>query len=274
MVFMQHGLMVAMWMGMTALIGFWLWRSKTIRQISDIPMYVLVPAIFFTVYLCKSKYAVLLLFMGIASLYLAKWLRTKWVIVALLCVPLGYMVARSQQIISSESLIGVAEHVFGEERAASLGTHLKTEDALSARAMERPWFGWGGWGGYRVADENGKDLVTDSLWIITLGKSGWVGVIGLMTMLLLPLLLVAFDWRVELWLHPLVAPVVVLAMVVAMYMFDHLMNGMVNPIFMLAAGAVNAAHYAVPRVAARAMPQQMRRPAPFTPVAPQSFRPA
>ena len=52
----------------------------------------------------------------------------------------------------------------------------------------------------------------------------------------------------------MVAPVVVLAMVVALYMFDHLMNGMVNPIFMLATGAVGSAHYVFPEMARRARP--------------------
>src|SRR5437870_12226972 len=61
LVFMQHGLMVAMWMAMTTLVGAWLWKSKTVRQIGEVPMYLLVPAMLFTVYLCKSKYAVLLL---------------------------------------------------------------------------------------------------------------------------------------------------------------------------------------------------------------------
>ena len=42
---------------------------------------------------------------------------------------------------------------------------------------------------------------------------------------------------------------VVLGMMVALYMFDHLMNGMVNPIFMLACGAVGSAHFAVPLAA-------------------------
>ena len=49
MVFMQHGLMVGMWMGMTALIGIWLWKAKTLHQVWDIPMYVLVPVMIFTV---------------------------------------------------------------------------------------------------------------------------------------------------------------------------------------------------------------------------------
>jgi hypothetical protein len=168
----------------------------------------------------------------------------------------------ADQIVTGEQLIAAAEHTFGEERAASLAVRINNENALSQRAMERPWFGWGGWGGYRVTDDNGKDLVTDSLWIITLGKGGWVNLLGLTMMLLLPMLLVCFDWRVELWSHPVVAPIVVLGMMTSLYMFDHLMNGMVNPIFMLATGAVSSAHYAALPKKRSAAPQVMgMRPA-------------
>jgi hypothetical protein len=257
MVFMQHGLMVGMWMGMTTMIGVWLWRSKSVQKIWDVPMYVLIPAMFFTVYLCKSKYAVLLLAAGMAALFTAKWLRTKALIACLLLVPLGYSALRASGEITGEAMIGWAQGVFGEERAASLALRLNNENLLADRAMEKPFFGWGGWGAARVQDEQGKDLITDSLWIITLGKAGWVGLISLMAMLLLPMILVMMDWRIELWNHPSVAPIVALAIVCALYMFDHLMNGMVNPIFMLAAGAVGSAHYIFPEMAHRATPRQM-----------------
>jgi hypothetical protein len=257
MVFMQHGLMVGMWMGMTTMIGVWLWQSKAVRKVWDVPMYVLMPAMFFTVYLCKSKYAVLLLGTGMLALFTAKWLRTKALIACLLLVPLTYSALRATGAITGESMIAMAHQVFGEERAKSLGMRLNNENLLAQRAMEKPVWGWGGWGQSRVQDEQGKDLITDSLWIITLGKYGWVGLLSLMAMLLLPMILVMKDWRVELWHHPAVAPVVVLAIVCSLYMFDHLMNGMVNPIFMLAAGAVGSAHYIFPEMARRATPRQM-----------------
>ncbi len=257
MLFMQHGLMVAMWMSMTALVGWWLWKSRTIIKVWDMPMYLLAPATAFTVYLCKSKYAILLLVTGLGSLYLARWLRTKAVIVCLLLIPPTYMVLRSTAMLTGENLIAQAQSMFGEERAASLATRINNENQLAARAMERPWFGWGGWGAARVTGEDGKDLITDSLWIITIGKAGWVGLAALTAMLLLPMFLVLYDWRIELWLHPLVAPVIVLGMMVALYMFDHLMNGMVNPIFMLAVGAVSSVHYAVPLAARMPAPAAM-----------------
>src|SRR5439155_2863840 len=151
----------------------------------------------------------------------------KWIIIPLLLIPPAYMFLRADAIVTGESLIAMAEKSFGEERAQSLSVRINNENQLAARAMERPWFGWGGWGASRVQDENGKDLVTDSLWIITIGKAGWVGLIGLTLMLLLPMILVVHDWRVELWTHPAIAPIVVLGMMVALYLFDHLMNGMV-----------------------------------------------
>jgi hypothetical protein len=179
------------------------------------------------------------------------------------------MLLRSEGVITGESLIAQAKSVFGEDRADSLALRLNNENRLAARAMEHPWLGWGGWGAARVTDDDGKDLVTDSLWIITLGKSGWVGLAALTAMLLLPMLLVCKDWRIELWTHPAVAPVVVLGMMTSLYMFDHLMNGMVNPIFMLAVGAVSSAHYALAAPNRRPMPQGMMQRPPQLP--PQPF---
>ena len=272
MVFMQHGLMVAMWMSMTALIGTWLWKSKTIRQVWDMPMYMLVPALLLTAYMCKSKYALLLLMTGIGMLFMVQWLRMRWIVIALLLIPPTYMFLRADRIVTGESLIAEAKSLFGEERAGSLAVRINNENELAKRAMEHPWFGWGGWGNARVQGDDGKDLVTDSLWIITVGKAGWVGLMALTVMLLLPMYLICRDWKVELWTHPMVAPVVVLGMISALYMFDHLMNGMVNPIFMLATGAAGSAHFALPRMNRRPMSMAMgQRPIPAISIPQQPF---
>jgi hypothetical protein len=268
MVFMQHGLMVAMWMAMTTLVGTWLWRCKTIRKVWGMPLYAVIPAMLFTVYLCKSKYALLLIIAGLGALFLSKWMRMRAVVICLILVPPTYMMLRSTAIMTGETLVTSAEDMFGEDRAKSLALRVNNENLLSERAMEHAWFGWGGWGGSKVVNENGKMLVTDSLWLITLGLG------ALTMMLLMPMILVCWDYRVEWWSHPAIAPAVVLAMMCAMYMFDHLMNGMVNPIFMLAVGAVSAGHYAVPQAVkapARAPARTMTSP---RRVPPPAFRPA
>ena len=282
MVFMQHGLMVSMWMAMTGLIGVWLWRSKTVARVWDMPVNYLVPALLITAYLCKSKYALLLLLTGVGMLYLAKTMRTSWLIILLALVPPTYTILRATGAVTGETMVAEAKNWFGDERSRSLFVRVDNENALVEKAMEKPWFGWGGWGRSRVTDDEGRDRITDSLWIITIGKAGWVGLAALMAMLLLPMLLVCKDWKVELWSHPAVAPVVVLGMITMLYMFDHLMNGMVNPIFMLAVGAVGSAHYILkpqPRAAFPVMmgqrPPNYPQPAgPGAPVQPQGFRAA
>src|SRR5205823_15018650 len=57
MVFMQHGLMVAMWMSMTALIGLVLWRCRSITKLWDIPIAYFVIPLALVALACRSKFA-------------------------------------------------------------------------------------------------------------------------------------------------------------------------------------------------------------------------
>ena len=58
--------------------------------------------------------------------------------------------------------------------------------------------------------------------------------------ILLPALIL---WRrvpLKYWHHPLVAPAAAMALLLITHMIDNLLNGMVNPIFMLALGGISA----------------------------------
>jgi hypothetical protein len=254
MVFMQHGLMVAMWMAMTTLIGFWMWRSRAVQRLWNQPMYVWVGLLGITAVFCKSGYALALLLGGIALLMLSRQLKTRLMVIALMLVPPMFMYVRANGIVNGDWMVDMVRQHVGEERAQSLATRVDAENLLRVRAMERPWFGWGGWGRSRVQDESGKDVVTDSLWIITFGEWGVIGLAGLTLMLLLPMILVCIDYHPRLWLHPAIAPLVAMSLVCVLYMCDHLLNGMVNPIFMLMCGAATMAHAAVPRAAIAPQP--------------------
>ncbi|HEX8523009.1 MAG TPA: hypothetical protein VF669_12195, partial [Tepidisphaeraceae bacterium] len=270
MVFMQHGLMVGMWMAMTTLIGLWLWRSGTIERMFDLPLGVLVALLAVTAVACRSTYASFLLLLGCFTLFSARWLRTKWLIVGLLAIPPLFMFVRGTGMVDGMGAVELSKQIFGDERGGSLETRVVAENALSEKARERPWFGWGGWERSRVSDENGVPYITDSLWIITFGTAGIVNLAALTIMLLMPMILIMKDYRVEFWSHPMIAPAVVLATICMLYMFDHLMNGMVNPIFMLAVGGVCSAHFKLPsRLPApelyRAMQQRGMRAMPTQP---------
>jgi hypothetical protein len=100
-------------------------------------------------------------------------------------------------------------------------------------------FGWGGFGRNRVFDEYGKDFsITDSLWIIAFGINGAFGVATLTASILLPVISFCIRYPAKLWSRPVVAPAATLAVCITLYMFDSVLNAMVNPIFMLAAGGL------------------------------------
>jgi hypothetical protein len=238
-VFMQHGLMLAMWMTAASLVGVWLWKSKSLREVWGVPMLFLVPVLLVTTVLVKSAGALMLLAVGIAVLFAHSSTRlTIWVL-GLALIPPVYITARMVGDIN-ERVVDTAGMFFSEDRVESLEFRLRHEEPLMELAQERLAFGWGGWGRGRVVDEEtGRVMtITDSLWIIALNRNGLVGVVSLFTAMLLPFFLLWWHHPAGHWLHPAVAPAAALAVVLVLYMIDNLFNAMVNPIFALAAGGV------------------------------------
>src|SRR5579859_1958486 len=89
-VFMEHGLMVAMWMSMASLAGLWLWHSRSLRTLFGIELpWFLVPLVVTTV-LCKSMGALVLLVVGAAVLLATRYGKTRAFVTVLACAPLFY----------------------------------------------------------------------------------------------------------------------------------------------------------------------------------------
>ena len=99
---------------------------------------------------------------------------------------------RGADLVPVDWVVAQAEAV-SEERAGSLQFRLDNEDALLARASERPLFGWGSWGRNLIHDPYSGELVstTDGRWIIVIGTLGWCGYIVEFGLLALPLLMLA-----------------------------------------------------------------------------------
>jgi hypothetical protein len=111
---------------------------------------------------------------------------------------------------------------------------------LAAKALQQPLFGWGGWGRARVYNEQGEDIsVTDGLWIIALGQNGVIGLAALTVALLLPGILLFTRMPAARWTSGELAPIAALVVLLSLYMIDNLFNGMVNPVFALAAGSAS-----------------------------------
>jgi hypothetical protein len=239
MVFMQHGLMVGMWMAMASLVGVWLWMTGAIKQVRGVPMSLLVPALLVTTVLCKSAGALGLLLIGIATLVWIRLMRNSAALLLLVAIGLFYVTARGTGMWTGENLVAVIRSIDGE-RADSIQTRMENENLLVAKAGEQPIVGWGGWNRARVFDERGRDIaITDGMWIVAFGQKGLVGLVSWLSMMLLPALSLR-RFRPQQRLSPHYAGAVALAVLLALYLLDCLMNAMLNPVFMLAMGGLTA----------------------------------
>jgi hypothetical protein len=251
-VFMEHGLMVGMWMATSSLLGVWLWATQGLRRIPvpsvgsisfGGPLLVLLA----TTVLCKSYGALALLVAGLAALFSGQALRTRALLAVLLVMPPLYCVTRSAGIFSGQSIVSAAASV-DLERAESLAFRLGNEDLLVDKALQRPAFGWGGWRRARVYDWQGEDVsTTDGQWIVALGDRGIFGLAMFLAALLTPALRTFANSPTAHWRRPGVGAAVGLAMVIVLYALDSLLNAMKNPVFLLIAGALNSSALALAR---------------------------
>lgn len=249
MVFMEHGLMVAMWMVSATMLALWLVRSKVMpnkfslifcgRLLQKLPIWLFLAALLVTLVLLKSSGALGLFIIGMAALYLSNKWKTTLIIWLLLCIPPTYMVTRSTGIWSGENVSNFVAEKFSEKRAQSLQFRFDNETILVEKALDGTFFGWGGWGRSRVYDEDGKDIsVTDGLWIITLGTRGIYGLVLLTVVILLPVFLLLHRSKPGEWNRKEWGAASAMSMLLLLYMIDNLLNGMVNPVFMLFNGGI------------------------------------
>ncbi len=235
-VFMPHGLWVALFMVMTAVSA--LHFAKQAAPNERLRATAITVWLFGIVYLCKSLGPMMIL-MVLSAIVLFLRPKTQFRIGALLAlVTIAYPALRGAGLIPTGELVAFLE-ARKPERAQSLWFRFHNEDMLLERAAERPLFGWGGWGRNQVFDPmTGEAIsVTDGQWIITIGTYGWLGYIALFGLLCLPL--VALWWRYRTVPNDQIAPQVgVLVVMLGAMLIDLLPNATMVALTWLIAGAL------------------------------------
>lgn len=239
-VFMQHGLMVGLWMMTAALIGIWLWQTGTLKKFQGQNIKTLAIVLTIAFFLCRSTGAYSLFAFGLIVLFSAKWFRTSLPLLFIIGYIVFYLYVAASGQFSSKDVMAVINPIFGEERAGSLKFRFDMEEILGEKARQRFIFGWGDSGGNRVYNGYGQDIsVTDSLWIIAFGIYGAVGLASLFSSLLLPVVAFCMKYPARTWSNPKVAPAAALGVALTMYVFDCVLNAMTNPIFAVIAGGIS-----------------------------------
>ncbi len=235
-VFLPHGLWVAFFALMCVIAALVVLREGPAparpRQLV-VALYLLAVLV-----ICKSAGA-LVYALALAPLLLLAGRRAQVMLAAgLAVVVMIYPMLREAGLIPVDDLVSYAQGI-SADRAHSLQFRFDNEDALLARAQERPWFGWGGYGRNLILDPvTGQAwTIADGAWIIALGIYGWMGYIVQYGLLSLPLILLAREALVQhgARLSPYACG---LALILAVNMVDMLPNATLIPLTWLMAGAL------------------------------------
>ena len=236
-VFLGHGLVVAIFVGMAAVAAVGMWREKT--KIFGIPGAAYTAFLLFILILCKSVGA-LILAIGFGILSFALRYRSMISILAISgLIIVSYPALRGAGLIPINGIADLSAQ-FSSDRAASFQTRVVNEEMLLEKTAKKPVFGWGTWGRARIykTDWSGKfDIdatVTDGIWIIIISSFGWAGYIATFGLLAYPTAR-AFRYRRRFSKFPCF---VVLLGVLVVNLFDLLSNSSLTPITWLIAGAL------------------------------------
>lgn len=245
-VFMQHGLMVALWMAVTTTVAFWFWRSGEIKHIKGIPFSFFIVALIATTILCKSAGGWILLALGCGGYYVFRIFTSARPFRLLLLLIPCYMLLRIAGGLNGAAIEDTVSRIFDEDRTSSLAIRLVQEDLFIDKTLERPLLGWGIIGrGWPRNLETGNETIgmIDALWLIIFNTRGTVGIFSLTAMMLIGPWLALRSQKKEAvdttFLH--MGPVL-LSLVVILFLIDTLVNGMLNPVYILVSGALLGWH--------------------------------
>ena len=230
MIFMEHGLRVALFFAMATIAAVGLARMKwRVGQMVFAAFW-----LFGTLVLCKSLGA---LFIALLIIPLVLFLNIRLTILAaaiIAMLALTYPVLRGGGLVPVDGITNVASNI-DAARAQSFGVRLKNEDQLLDRAQIKPIFGWGGFGRERVRNEKGIDVtIPDGYWIIIIGQGGWARYIGEFGLMTLPMLFLFLRRREMNITHD----TAILSILLAANMIDLIPNSGQTPLTWLLVGAL------------------------------------
>jgi hypothetical protein len=224
MVFMHHGLAVALFMATCAVLAFGLSRAKEkILKIGALPIAILIA----TLVALSHSLGALIFVATLGPLVFLTSPKTQFRVAALLAaLVMFYPMLRAYDLFPTRQLLNIARSI-SEDRAGSLEFRFNNEDLALHRAFERPMFGWGGFDRIFVFDtESGDELSTfDGAWLITYCASGVMGFIARFGLLTWPVWL-AFRRMRRIPIKSDQALIAAVAVATAMVSVDLLPNGM------------------------------------------------
>ena len=232
LVFLEHGLWLAIFMAGTALAAFTMFRigmpGSRGKYLAAGLWLVLI------LYLCRSLGSLVIGLLFISVLLLMKPRLQVVFAACLVGVIMLYPLLRGAGLIPVERVNNLAASI-SDERSRSLQFRLLNEERLLEKANQRPVFGWGGWGRSLLYGEDASlSSTTDGFWVIAIGRDGWVGYLCRFGLLGIPIIILAIRRR-RYALRPETAGI---CLILTANMVDLIPNASLTQITWLLAGAL------------------------------------
>lgn len=244
-VFMEHGLMCALYMALATVLAFWMWMTGIRRAIFGVGMMWLTAGLAIATIACSSSMALLMMLTGICGLFIAKRFGWAYPLLLLVLFPPVYLVARHASHWDGQELVDAATAIFGQERSRSLQIRIDAENHLSKRTWEKPILGWfdfqeftGNTGRLEGPKASKMEVLVDSMWLLRIGLYGYVGMSAYFLLLMLPAWFVWKRLPPRWWEHPSFAMAAAFAFMTILFALDCLLNAFENPLYTAAAGGV------------------------------------
>lgn len=240
-VFLQHGLMVSLFMAVSTVIYFIIQDNELKKKMINAPVGLLSKIMLVTVILCKSGNGIVIMVIGIIGRILTnRNLGKVFLLTLILSIPF-YISARTMGDWDGQSLVELVGEVSDSERAGSLRIRMVQEDLFTEKADERWLLGWGGWGRAFPVDEFGFRLTrgVDAMWIIVYGENGIIGLVSMYLVLLLGPYLVAMKVTKNHYFNNSERNILYLTSTIpVMFAIDALFNAMFSPLYLLISAAL------------------------------------
>lgn len=230
-VFLNHGLWLAIFFSGCALAAFGLWRAGGQGQ----GRYFVAGVWILGVLALSHSLGALIIALIILPLVVFLTARQQLVFVSLIVgIMIFYPALRSAKMVPIQGINSVMMKI-NPVRASSLMFRILNEDIMLDRARQRLSFGWGGWDRSRVHDSYGRDItVADGYWVITLGTKGWFGYAVEIGLLGAPVFFLLFARQ----RGPVSRESAVISLLLAGNFIDMIPNATLTPVTWLLAGAL------------------------------------
>ncbi|MEJ6396228.1 hypothetical protein V8J82_23440 [Gymnodinialimonas sp. 2305UL16-5] len=230
-VFLRHGLLLAIFMAMVAVAVFGLSRVDKKRR----GLLILAGLWIMGTLVLSNSLTGLLVAALLVPIVLILGARGQLMVAAVIAgIVLLYPMLRNADLIPTDRIVSVAEQI-DPSRALSLNFRFENEELILAHAHDRPVFGWGSFGRNRLYDDLGRGIDTvDGAWVVAFTSGGWVRYLTQFGLMALPLIVFAIRRR----RFEVTMATSVLSLMLAANMIDLIPNAGLSPVTWLIAGAL------------------------------------